>query len=602
VSGICGAVGLHGPPDAHRVERMTSWLARRGPDGRGTWHGARAAFGHALLDTTDFTVRDEQPCTLDGAQWVVADARLDGRAELLHALAGAGEPARRDATDAQLLLHAWRAWGEDCPAKLVGDFAFAVWDEARQVLFCARDHLGVKPFFYAHSGGAFVFASALDCLRREGGVADALDELAIADFLLFEVSQEPGATVFAAIRRLPPAHSIAVSASGTRIRRYWEVPMAQLAPARPDGEWLEEFDALLQAAVADRIGPSRVSVLMSGGLDSPAMASVAQRRGARVHAFTSVYDRMFADDERHYSSLAARFMGIPIRHRAADDYALFENYAALAFHFPEPANAPFAAADLDLYADAAGHSRVSLTGWDGDTLLAESPRPYFAALAAQRRWRALLGAMARFALDNPASASRSVWLRVRRRAHVAAQAPAFPTWLNDDFVARLRLHERWEDAVQARGPRDALRPYAHRILLQMQKLASFFEAVDASRTGVALEMRHPMFDLRLLRFCLALPTVPWCIDKAILRRWLRGRLPEAVRRRPKTPLSGYPHLAAPARPGAYMPGPFTCCDAASAYLDRGKMVSLAAETDPAISWTNLRAPALDLWFRHVRTA
>ena len=603
MSGICGIVSLDSvPPQGDRVERMTSSLEHRGPDGCATWHGPLASLGYALLDTTDGTVNDVQPCTLDGRSWIVADARVDARDDLIASLAGAGEAAARHATDAQLVLHAWRAWGEHCVDRLIGDFAFAIWDAPRRQLFCARDHLGVKPFFYSHSSGRLVFASALDVLRREGGVDNALDELAIADFLLFESSRERGSTVYREIRRLPPAHCLALSPRGVRLRCYWQFASAGLVPARRDAECLEQFDSLVATAVADRVRSRRVSVLMSGGLDSPALASFSLRQGKDVHAFTSVYDRIIPDEERHFSTLAARQLGIAIRHVPSDDYGLFENYAELAFNFPEPANAPFAAADRDLYAAAAGHSRVVLTGWDGDAILAESPRPYFATLASQRRWLALSGALLRFGAENPGRAARSVWLRVRRRAAVFAQPRHFPAWLNKDFESRLRLRERWADAAQpAQGP-DPLRPAALRVLRRLHGIDDFFDAVDASPLRLPVEMRHPLFDLRVIRFCLSLPPVPWCIDKQILRRWLRGRVPEAVRLRPKTPLRGFPHLSAPARPGAIRPGPYTPCDAAAAYLDRGKMASLAAEMDPAISWANLRGPALDLWLRHVRAA
>jgi asparagine synthase (glutamine-hydrolysing) len=601
LSGICGIVRLDAPADAGMLERMTSWLTHRGPDGHSTWLAGEAGLGHTLLDTSDGRSPDRQPCTLDGRCWIVADARIDARAELVASLEAAGERVGDSASDAQLVLHAWRAWGEACPERLLGDFAFAIWDAARRTLFCARDHLGVKPFFHAQAAGTFLFASSLACLRRESSVADAVDETAIADFLLFESAQDPGATVFTSIRRLAPAHCLALSPSGLRIRRYWQLPRAELAAQRSDGEWLEQFDEVLGRAVADRVRSSRVAVLMSGGLDSPALASVALARGAHVKAFSSVYDHIIPDDERRYSSLAARFIGIPIQYRASDDYGLFERYRGIAFHFPEPVNAPFAAADIDLAADAAEHSRVALTGWDGDALLSESPRPYFGLLAARRQWLALASALGRFAIDNPASAARSVWLRVRGRARVEVDHPTFPVWLNESFVTRMRLRERWADAMRAPPPFDPLRPYARLTFDRLARISTFFEAVDASRTGVPLEMRHPFFDLRVVGFCLSLPTVPWCIRKEILRRWLRGRVPEAVRRRPKTPLGGFPHLTAPRRAGAFEPAVFAPCAEAAAYLDRGKMASMAAESNPAIAWANLRAPALDLWLRHART-
>lgn len=596
MSGICGLACFDGASiDGARLERMTSWLTRCGPDGRATWNGGDAGFGHALLDTTGDASRDRQPCTLDGARWIVADARIDSRSELVTSLAAGGRRIEAGASDAELLLHAWREWGERLPERLLGDFAFALWDAERRTLFCARDHLGVKPFFYAPSRSGISFASSPACLHREAGVADAVDELAIADFLLFERSQDPGATVFAAIRRLPPAHCLALSPAGLRVWRYWQLPPARLPRARRDAEILEEFDELLDRAVADRIRSPRVAMLMSGGLDSPALASIARRQGANVKAFCTVYDRILPDEERHYSSLAARFMGIPIQHLAADDYGLFERYRELSFHFTEPLNAPFAAADLDFYAEASLHSRVALTGWDGDALLSESPRPYFRGLAEHGRWLQLAHALMRFAAGNPASAMRSLWLRARGRARVPSPPAYFPPWLDEHFARRLRLRERWEDDRATTA--DPLRPRAHLRLDYLARLATFFEPLAADRTGTILELRHPFFDLRVVTFCLSIPPVPWCIRKEVLRRWLRGRVPEAVRLRPKAPLPGYPHLTAPARPDSVTRSAFTPCAEAAAFVDRGKMASIAGETDPAISWADLRPRALDLWFR-----
>ena len=601
MSGICGLARVDGGAiDGGRLERMTSWLERRGPDARATWADGPAGFGHTLLDTTDGQVADAQPCTLDGRQWIVADARIDSRAELVSSLEGAGERIEPAATDAQLILHAWRAWGEDCAARLAGDFAFAIWDRERRSLHCARDPLGVKPFFHTLDAGTFVFSNTLACLLSEPALSHEIDESAIADFLLFEMPQDPGATVFKAVRRLAPAHCLTLSPGGLRIRRYWQLTPAELPTARRGADYVEEFDELMERAVADRVRSGRVSILLSGGLDSSALAAIAARRGIDVKGFSSVFDRIVPDDERHYSTLAARSIGIPIQHRACDGYGLFERYPQLAFHFPEPANAPFAAADIDLAADAAGHARVALTGWDGDALLAESPRPYFAALAARGHWPRLAASLTRFVLDHPASAARSAWLRVARRAQPPHHASCFPPWLNEDFAARMRLHERWRDALHAPSRPDAIRPTAHRTLEFIARLGNFFEATEAARTGLALEMRHPFFDVRVIRFCLSLPPVPWCIRKEILRRWLRGRVDEAVRTRPKTPLGGFPHVTAPDPLALRREAP-ALCEEAARFIDRGKMAATSCETDPARTWANLRPVALDLWFRHGRS-
>ena len=108
------------------------------------------------------------------------------------------------ATDVELILRAYQVWGEDCVERLLGDFCFAIWDAPRRRLFCARDQMGVKPFFYAHLGSCFIFSNTLDCVRQHPAVSDRINDLAIADFLVYDMSQDPGATAFVDIRRLPP--------------------------------------------------------------------------------------------------------------------------------------------------------------------------------------------------------------------------------------------------------------------------------------------------------------------------------------------------------------------------------------------------------------
>src|SRR5207344_3160791 len=122
-----------------------------------------------------------------------------------------------DATDVELILRAYLVWGEDFVEHLLGDFAFAIWDGPKQRLFCARDHLGVKPFFYAQVGQKLIFSSSLDCIRQHPAVSDRLNDLAIADFLLFDLNQDKATTSFADIQRVPPAHSATFSAEATEL-------------------------------------------------------------------------------------------------------------------------------------------------------------------------------------------------------------------------------------------------------------------------------------------------------------------------------------------------------------------------------------------------
>src|SRR5579862_4789949 len=184
MSGIVGIVNFDGAPvDRALLSRMTGFMQFRGPDATRTWMDGAAGFGHTLLKATDESECEEQPFTLDGHTWIVADARVDGRRELVSKLKAKSCDVSLDRPDVELILHAWHVWREECVEHLVGDFAFAVWDAPRQRLFCARDHMGAKPFYYLHAGSTVVFSNTLDCVRLHPLASDQLNDLAIADFL-----------------------------------------------------------------------------------------------------------------------------------------------------------------------------------------------------------------------------------------------------------------------------------------------------------------------------------------------------------------------------------------------------------------------------------
>src|SRR5438552_13183588 len=195
MSGIVGIVNFEGAPvDRALLRRMTDFMTFRGPDEQRIWVDGNVGFGHTLLRTTFESEHEHQPFTLDGRVWIVADARVDAQADLIAKLASRGEEVERGVPDVELLLRAYLAWGEDCVDHLLGDFAFAIWDGPKRRLFCARDHLGVKPFFYAASSSCVILSNTLNALRLHPSVSDALNELAIGDFLLFDFNQDAATT------------------------------------------------------------------------------------------------------------------------------------------------------------------------------------------------------------------------------------------------------------------------------------------------------------------------------------------------------------------------------------------------------------------------
>jgi len=153
------------------LRQLTDTMAYRGPNAQSVWADGAVGLGHTLLRTTDDAQNDGQPCRLDGGDvWIVADARLDGRRELVARLQARGIPAL-DASrtpDVTLILHAYHAWGEECVRYLLGDFAFVVWDGPARRLFRARDPLGLKLFYYARVGASVLVGKRRGATRTDG--------------------------------------------------------------------------------------------------------------------------------------------------------------------------------------------------------------------------------------------------------------------------------------------------------------------------------------------------------------------------------------------------------------------------------------------------
>src|SRR2546425_1936863 len=308
MSGIVGIVDFAGAPvDPSLLRKMTEFMAYRGPDAQEVRAQGPVGLGHAVLRTTSNPAPERQPCTLDGRVWITADARVDNRQELVRRLVACGRVEPGAAGDARLILHAYHVWGEDCVEHLLGDFAFAVWDGRERRLFCARDHFGVKLFYYAHLGNCVVFSNTLECVRLHPAVSDGLNERAIGDFLLFGANQEPATTTFADIQRLPPAHTLSCVEGALRVRRYWTLSIGRENRYARAGEHVERFGELLRKAVADRLRTERIGVLMSGGLDSTTVAATARELLSKeagpfdLRAYTAVYETLIPDQERRYS-------------------------------------------------------------------------------------------------------------------------------------------------------------------------------------------------------------------------------------------------------------------------------------------------------------
>lgn len=595
MSGIVGIVNLDGAPvDRLLLKQMTDHLAYRGPDAQSMRIQGSVGFGHTMLRTTWESADEQQPLSLDGQVWITADARVDDRENLVERLAANGQEVTSAASDAELILRAYNAWGEHCVEHLLGDFAFAIWDGHLRRVFCARDHLGIRLFYYFHSGKTLVFSNSLNCVRQHPDVSGKLNDLSIADFLLFDLNQDKATTTFADIQRIPPAHSLAVSKDQRVLRGYWSMPIDEPVYYKRNVDYIDRFKELLTLAVRDRSRISWIGLLMSGGLDSPSLAVAAchfsDRRPA-VTAFTYVFDHLIPDQERYYAGLIADRLGIPIHYRVCDDKVIDPEWNSRPLKTPEPAAAVLSRAhDLDTYRTLARHGRVFFYGEGPDNALMYEWQPYLHYLARGRRWGRLARDICHHVIAHRRVLPVSALMSYAKRVAGQACAPGFPPWLEHDFAARMDAHSRWRALRSRLDSTHPFRPagfqsFAHPL---WQRL---FESWDASFTEAPVEIRHPYLDIRLLRYMISVPPLPWCRRKHLLRAAMRGILPEEVLRRGKTPLAKSPLFEICRRIG--MPSLNPTADLLK-YVNP-RRVPGTIPSDVSEFWSNLRPAVLNHW-------
>jgi asparagine synthase (glutamine-hydrolysing) len=290
---------------------MLTTLAHRGPDGAHMWCEGAVGLGHLTLCTTPEARHETLPLAASRAV-LTADMRLDNRAELLSALGLRHDPGD-ERCDSQILLAAYDKWGEACPQHLLGDFAFAIWDGCRQRLFCARDHMGLKPFYYYASPRVFVCASEIKALWCEPSVSPRVNELRVGYHLIFR--DDPANTFYRDIRRLPPGHALSVTLEGERLTRYWALDPTHELHLSSNEAYAEQFEALFTEAVRCRLRTSHaVGSILSGGLDSSSITCVAhqlmQEQGTPpLHVFSARFSGNGNTDEQPYVDAVLERLG-----------------------------------------------------------------------------------------------------------------------------------------------------------------------------------------------------------------------------------------------------------------------------------------------------
>ena len=543
MSGFFGVVMARGErADQTLLNRAAEKLRLRGPDGSNIWVREEFAAAFSFLRTSPAKQAEQQPMVLDGRYHLLGDVRVDGQKELLARLAQEGEEDEPFVNHEDLLLRAWQHWGAECFEEVIGDFSFGLWDSSEKTLWCARDFVGLRPFFYAQASDGFYFSNTLSVLRLVPNLSLELDEIYLGDFLREGFCKTPVRTVYKNIRRLAPGHLLKLRNGIVEIRRFFKLPIEEPLYLDHPNEYLEMYRGHLRQAAGDRLPEGQAALYLSGGLDSSTVCAVASgialERGEkeRLKTFTVSWRPLWEDPEPEYAAMTARRLQLPQEILQDAEFVPYDDAGRAMAASPEPSNEVFLAGAIRSYMQIAKHSRVILGGEGGDDILTGQSWPFLKSLWKKQELSRMVQLYGKYILQHGKFPPLRGGFRVRLQGlrGGASQREQTLRWLNPEFEKK--LHSAREDESRAEPlERHPVHPLAY-AGLHSGYWGDVLEGDDAGCTGVNLEVRAPMLDLRLLRFLLRLPAVPWCANKELTRRAMRGYLPEAVLKRGKTPL------------------------------------------------------------------
>ena len=391
--GIAGCVGMSAGPVpglGQRLAVMNRLISHRGPDGSGTWQHPAGSLGltHRRLTIIDLATGD-QPMTDAAGNWITYNGEIYNYLELRNEL---GRESFQTTSDTEVILRAYERWGPACLDRLRGMFAFALWDESRGELFCARDRFGIKPFYYAVVDDVLSFASEAKALLPFLPEIRT-DRDALRDYLAFQACLD-GKTLFEGIRELPAGHVLRVRDGTVRVDRYWEV-FFQPDLERSAGDFEDELRALVEDSVRVHLRADvPVGAYLSGGLDSSIIASLAaDERSSDLAAFTGKFPLGPQYDESHYARELAGAKRIDLHELSIGVDDLIENIGRVIYHLDYPAAGPGSFPQYMVSALAAKHLKVVLGGQGGDELFGGYAR-YLIAYLEQSLKGAIDGTMA----------------------------------------------------------------------------------------------------------------------------------------------------------------------------------------------------------------
>ena len=548
--GICGLVDFAGPAvDEGVVRAMARTLSHRGPDDRGTVVDGAMGFGHTRLAVIDLTAAGRQPMrSADGRVTLVYNGEVYNFAALRETLERDGH-VFVGRSDSEVVLQAWLRWGADCLRRLNGMFALAVWDARTATLHLARDRFGIKPLYYHRLPAGIVFGSEIKAILASGRVPRRLHDAGLHEYLYYGAALGDR-TLFDGVAKVLPGHHLTVSRSALRSTPYWRIEEVEPTAAEPDEAAAAVRERLERAVRGQLVADVPVGVFLSGGVDSSAVTALASRhcRG-RLQTFSVGFDHDRGVNELAKARRVAQRCGTDHHEVRVGGPRLPDDIERLAACRDEPFADP---ADLPLYVlcrGLAGQPKVVLQGDGGDEIFAGYRR--YSVLAARSAWRAaapLARGLNACAWWLPDCARRAGFLRAVGTSDAARRMALLLTPERAADPSRI-LSASWRRRLLETDPFREYRRWNRRLthLDPVQRMLYtdtrvhlpnvYMEKVDKAAMAHGIEVRFPMLDHALVDYVLGLPAglkVRRGRKKWILRRALRGTVPDATLDGPKT--------------------------------------------------------------------
>ncbi|MCA9651177.1 MAG: asparagine synthase (glutamine-hydrolyzing) [Myxococcales bacterium] len=554
---MCGITGSIGLADRSLLEAMTATLRHRGPDADGIAMGDSWGLGHRRLSIIDLEGGAQPMSSADGSCWLSYNGEIYNFRELRDELRRRGHQfATR--SDTEVILAAYRQWGDAMLERLQGMFAFGLWDASARRLLLARDRVGIKPLYYAivpgPRGPALAFGSEPKALLPVPGVGRELDPVALDAYLdLYYVP--PPLSMFAGIRQLPPGHRLVWQDGRATVERWWDAE-PRIVHGRSVEEWAEIVAPVLEDAIASRtVADVPLGAFLSGGLDSSTIVAVLSERGhGPVETFCVGYgEEGRSYDERSEARLVADAFGT--RHHELElSIDVLSGLEAMVRGFDEPFGSPTAMLSSALSRFVRQHVTVALAGDGGDELFGGYPRYRGLRISALAgRVPPPLRALAqRVAEGREHSTARSYrrWARQFLAGLRLPDAERYAAWVayarppERDRLLSASLRRRLDEAGRVDPVVEHFARPARADLVERAAYADLhgflpenvLRGSDRMSMAHGLELRVPFCDHRLVELAMRIPEhqrVGWLASKRVLRRIMRGRLPPHVLRRRK---------------------------------------------------------------------